>query len=137
VADLERVGTIIVNAAFQLHRSLGPGLTESVYHTVFSRDLVRRGLYVESKKPISFEYEGLIFENAFVPDLIVERCIIIEVKSTPELLPIHSKQILTYLRLMDLRLGYVVNFGVPMFKGAIRRMVNEYYGSFAGLQLES
>jgi GxxExxY protein len=107
-------------------------MTESVYHTVFSRDLIRRGLYVESKKPISFEYEGLTFENAFVPDLIVERGIIVEVKSTPQLLPIHSKQLLTYLRLMDLRLGYVVNFGVPMFKGAIRRVVNEYYGSFVG-----
>ena len=105
---------------------------ESVYHTVYSRDLSRRGLFVESKKPISFDYDGLWFEDAFVPDLIVERCIVIEVKSSPQILPIHYMQLLTYLRLMDLRLGYVVNFGVPSFKGAVRRVVNEMYGSFSG-----
>jgi iron complex transport system substrate-binding protein len=130
VADLEQIGSIIVDAAFQLHGKLGPGLVESVYHTVYSRDLSRRGLFVESKRPISFDYDGLWFEDAFVPDLIVERCIVIEVKSSPQILPIHYMQLLTYLRLMDLRLGYVVNFGVPLFKGAVRRVVNEMYGSF-------
>jgi GxxExxY protein len=87
--ELDRIG-IIVDASFHIHRKLGPGLFESVYHTILARDLARRGLFVESKKYISFEYDGLWFENAFQPDLIIERKVIVEVKSVAALAPIHE-----------------------------------------------
>jgi iron complex transport system substrate-binding protein len=121
--ELNTISGIIVDAGFHIHRKLGPGLFESVYHTVLAHDLARRGLFVESKKYISFEYEGMWFENAFQPDLIVERKVIVELKSVIALGPIHEKQLLTYLRILDLRLGLLINFQTPAFASGIKRVV--------------
>ena len=115
----------IVDAAIRIHRALGPGLLESVYEIVLARDLVRRGYFVERQKPVSFNFEGLWFEDAFRANLVVERAVVIEVKSVVTLAPVHAKQLLTYLRLLDHRLGLLLNFGAPAMKDGITRVVNK------------
>lgn len=121
---IEAVGSAIVDAAVQLHRKLGPGLLESVYHSILARDLAKRGFSVENKKFISFDYEGLWFENAFCADIVVERQVIIEVKSVRTLSIVHQMQLLTYLRLTGCKLGFLLNFGAPTMKEGIKRVVN-------------
>lgn len=121
--DIDKIAGIIVDTGFQIHKKLGPGLVEKVYHTVMSRDLVRRNLFVESKKPISFDYEGMWFENAFTPDLIVERQIVVELKCVMELKPVHYMQLLTYMRLLQCPLGFLMNFKSGLFKDGVKRMV--------------
>ena len=119
-----RLGSIIVDTAFRISSKLGPGLMESVYETVFARDLARRGLQVERQHPISFDFEGLWFEHACRIDLWVERAVIIEIKSASQFRPGDYKQVLTYLRLTDCRLGYLINFGAPTIKEGIRRIIS-------------
>lgn len=114
----------IVDAAYKLHAGLGPGLLESVYEVVLSRDLERRGLRIERQKSLSFEYDGLRFNDAFRIDLLVESSVVVEIKSVERLSPVHPKQLLTYLRLMKLRVGLLINFGAPIIKEGIHRVVN-------------
>lgn len=114
----------IVDSAFKLHSGLGPGLLESVYEAVLSRDLQRRGLLVERQKPISFAYDGLHFSDGLRVDLLVEAQVVVEIKSVERLAPVHPKQLLTYLRLMNLQIGLLINFGAPMFKDGLKRIVN-------------
>jgi iron complex transport system substrate-binding protein len=121
---LEPVTAEIVDAAYKLHVGLGPGLLESVYQAVLSRDLERRGLRVEQQKVISFEYDGMLFKDAFRLDLLVESQVIVEIKSVEAIVPVHGKQLLTYLRLLDLRVGLLINFGAPRLKEGVRRIVN-------------
>lgn len=126
--DLERVVSVIIDSAIQVHRELGPGLLERVYLTVLAHVLRRRGLVVEKRKKVSFEYDGLVFHGALEIDLLVEGQIVVELKSVERLAPVHFKQVLTYLRLMDLRLGLLINFGGATLKdGGIRRIVNGYH----------
>ena len=99
---------------------------ESVYHRVLCRDLQRSGLFVESKKLISFEFEGIWFDGGFEADLVVERCLVVEVKSVKQILPIFEKQLLTYLRLLDYRVGLLINFNTVHLRDGIKRMVNNY-----------
>jgi GxxExxY protein len=122
--DIERIAEIVVDSGFQIHKKIGPGLIEKVYHAILVRDLSRRGLFVESKKPVSFDYEGLWFDDAFTPDIIVERQIVIEVKAVVDFRAAHFMQLLTYLRVMDLRLGFLINFHAPWFKSGVKRVVN-------------
>ncbi len=103
---------------------LGPGLLESVYEVVLAHELEKRGLKVERQKPVPIEFEGIRFDEGFRADLIVEECIVVELKSVEQLSPVHSKQLLTYLRLLDYRLGLLINFGAPVIKEGIRRVVN-------------
>jgi iron complex transport system substrate-binding protein len=124
--DLDRITGDIVNAAIHIHSRLGPGLLESVYETIIARDLSRKGWFVETQKAICFDYEGLWFDNVFRADLIVEHAVVVEVKSLPALLPVHEKQLLTYLRVLDYRVGLLLNFGVAMMRDGIKRMVNGY-----------
>ena len=114
----------IVDAAFMLHTGLGPGLLESVYETVLARELLRRGLQVERQKPVSFHYDGLDFNDGFRVDLMVESRVIVEIKSVERLAPVHSKQLLTYLRLLNLPVGLLINFGAPTLKDGLHRIVN-------------
>ncbi|CAN5777853.1 GxxExxY protein [soil metagenome] len=123
-ARLNFVSGQIVDAAVKIHSRVGPGLVESVYETILCRDLVRRGLCVERQKPISFEYDGMWFENVGRADIIVEDAVIVEVKSAVAVAAIHQKQLLTYLRLLDHRLGLVLNFGAPLMKDGIHRIAN-------------
>ena len=114
----------IVDAAFKLHTSLGPGLLESVYETVLARALQRRGLQVERQKSVSFHYDGLDFNDGFRVDLMIESRVIVEIKSVEKLAPVHSKQMLTYLRLLNLPVGLLINFGAPTLKDGLHRIVN-------------
>ena len=124
LTDPNAIAAIIVDAVYRISVKLGPGLTEKVYETVLARDLTRRGLHVERQKKFSFDFEGLWFDNALQVDLIVNGCVIVEIKSVKELNPSHFKQLLTYLRLLDLRLGLLINFGAPTMKAGIKRVVN-------------
>jgi GxxExxY protein len=116
--------TTILAAAFRVHSRLGPGLLESVYQRVLAYELVKDGLSVEVQKWIPIDYDELHFEEGYRADLIVENKVLLELKSVEALLPVHAKQVLTYLRLAKLRLGYLVNFGEPHLKTGIKRLVN-------------
>ena len=122
------IGTQVVDAALGIHRALGPGLLETVYEIVLAGDLRRRGFTVEQQVPIPISYNGIHFTQGFRADLLVGGNVIIELKSTEHLHNSHKKQLLTYLRLSGKKLGYVLNFGVPMFKDGISRTVNELAG---------
>lgn len=118
------IATSIVDAAFLVHTRLGPGLLESVYEVVFGYELTKRGLYVVHQRPMPVIYEDVRMKVGFRPDLIVEGKVIVEVKSLEVLAPVHKKQLLTYLRLSDKRLGLLINFGGALIKDGIRRVVN-------------
>jgi GxxExxY protein len=118
------VAKIVVDAAFHVHTTLGPGLLESVYEVVLAYELAQRGLHAERQVPISFKYGSITFDEGFRADLIVEKKVIVEVKSVEQTAPVHKKQLLTYLRLADMRLGLLINFGEQYIKDGISRVVN-------------
>jgi GxxExxY protein len=118
------IGTIIVDTAIELHRNLGPGLLESVYEIVFAHELTARGLTVERQVPIPITYNEMKFDEAFRADLLVADKVIIELKSVELLNNAHRKQLQTYLRLTNLKLGYLLNFGAALMKDGIVRAVN-------------
>ncbi|HEX8691609.1 MAG TPA: GxxExxY protein [Longimicrobium sp.] len=114
----------IVDAAYDLHTRLGPGLLESVYEALLARALERRGLQVERQKPVSFEFDGMRFEEGFRADLLVDGRVLVELKSIEKLAPVHAKQVLTYLRLLDLPVGLLINFGAAKLQEGLRRISN-------------
>ena len=114
----------VVDAAVKVHTRLGPGLLESVYEAVLARELERRGLRVERQVPIPIEYEGLKFDEGFRADIIVEGKVILELKSVEQLAKVHYKQLSTYLKLADKRLGLLLNFGADLMKEGIKRIAN-------------
>lgn len=114
---------LIVDSAFQIHTKLGPGLFESVYEITMAHELQRRGCRIVRQRVIPVFYEGVKLDLGF-RDVIVDRKVIIEVKSVEALAPVHAKQLRTYLRLMDLRLGLLINFNVDLIKNGIKRVVN-------------
>jgi GxxExxY protein len=114
----------IVDAAFHVHKNLGPGLLESVYEAILARELAKRGLRVARQHPVPIVYDGLKFDEGFRADLIVNDQVIVELKSVEQLAPVHKKQLLTYLRLADKRLGLLINFGAATIKDGIHRVVN-------------
>ena len=114
----------IVDAAFKIHQALGPGLLESVYEVTLAYELRKRGLNVERQAPVQLKYEELVFEEGYRLDLIVEDKVIVEVKSIEEILPIHKKQLLTYLRLKNKRLGLLINFNENLIRDGITRIAN-------------
>jgi len=118
------IAASIVDTAFHIHRDLGPGLFESVYETVLAYELEKRGHVIERQKSIPLKWEGRIFEEGFRADLIVENLVIVELKSIETVSPVHKKQLLTYLRLANKRLGLLVNFGSALIKDGIYRVVN-------------
>ena len=122
--DENAVAREIVDAAYQIHKKLGPGLLESVYETVLTFELERRGLYVNRQVPVAIVYEDISFNEGFRADLIVEDKVIVELKSVEKVAPVHKKQLLTYLRLGDKRLGLLINFSAALIKEGISRVVN-------------
>jgi iron complex transport system substrate-binding protein len=122
--DINNITGAVVDSAVRIHSALGPGLLESVYENILARDLRRSGLHVERQKSFSFEFDGMRFENAFRPDLVVEGAVIAEVKSLPTMSPVFEKQLFTYLKLLDFRIGLLLNFGAPLLKHGIRRIAN-------------
>ncbi len=122
--ELDEITGEIVDAALGIHRGLGPGLLESVYEVVLARELERRGLGVERQKPVTFEYEGMFFDEGFRVDLFVEGRVVVELKSVERLAPVHSKQLLTYLRLLDMPVGLLISFGAATLREGLHRVVN-------------
>lgn len=122
--DKEEIASILVDCAFRLHRDLGPGLLETVYEVVLAKMLRDQGLMIERQKPIPIEYAGFAFDEGFRADLIIEGIVLVELKSVENLAPVHFKQTLTYLRLLSLPLGLLINFGSATFKEGCKRIVN-------------
>lgn len=118
------IATQIVDAAYKIHTTLGPGLLESVYEAVMAEELNRRGLRVVRQQAIPVVYERVRLEIGFRADLIVEGCVIVEIKSVETLAPVHKKQLLTYLRLAEKRLGLLINLDAELIKDGIARVVN-------------
>jgi len=113
-----------VDCAYRMHVEIGPGLLESVYEAVLEKLLLEKGLKVTRQQPIPIEVMGLTINEGFRADLIVECLLLVELKSVEKLAPVHSKQVLTYLRLLNLPLGLLLNFGAATFKEGCKRIVN-------------
>ncbi len=118
------IAKIAVDVAYELHNSLGPGLLESVYQELYAYKLRERGLSIETEVEMPVIFEGKTFSFNFRMDIRIENKVIIELKSVETLLPVHKKQLLTYLRLSNLRLGLLINFGSAFIKDGIKRVVN-------------
>jgi GxxExxY protein len=118
------IGSIIVDSAVELHRNLGPGLLETVYEVTLARSLERRGLAVRRQVGVDIKYQGEVFSEGFRADLIVGDLVIVELKSIERVTPAHKKQLLTYLRLSGLKLGYLLNFGEALMRDGITRTIN-------------
>jgi GxxExxY protein len=125
--QLERLAAIVVDCGLQVHRELGPGLLESVYEVVMFESLRQRGVAVERQVPIQIHYNGRTFDNGFRADLLIEGQLLIELKSTERHAAVHAKQLLTYLRLSGLSLGFLMNFGMSTFKEGVHRLGNDYF----------
>ena len=121
---INEISGIIVDAAFKIHTTLGPGLLETVYEAVLEKELTMRGLRVRRQVPVAIRYADLTFDEGFRADLIVEECVVVELKSVEQLHPVHAKQVLTYCRLLDFRLGLLINFGAALMKDGIKRIAN-------------
>ena len=124
MGDIEEVVAIAVDCGFHLHKDLGPGVLESVYEALLAERLRRRGLLVERQRPLPIVFDGIALPEGFRVDLLVDGQLIIEVKSVERLAPLHSKQLLTYLRLANQPVGLLMNFGAETFKEGLRRIVN-------------
>nr|AGS51672.1 hypothetical protein [uncultured bacterium contig00026] len=118
------IGAIVVDTAVYIHKNLGPGLLESVYETILTKLLTKKGLHVQRQVSIPIEFEGELFDEGFRADLFIEGKVIIELKSVEKIIPAHTKQLLTYLRLTNTKLGFVLNFGAELMKEGINRVVN-------------
>jgi GxxExxY protein len=129
---LDDITGAVIDEAMKIHRELGPGLLESVYEIILARQLERRGFRVARQRPVPIEYDGLIFEQGFRADLVVEARVVVEIKSVEHLAPVHPKQLLTYLRLMRLEVGLLINFGNATLKEGLHRVVNGLSPSGSG-----
>ena len=126
-SDFEILGKEIVEAAYAVHKELGPGLLESVYEYCMLEELREKELYVENQVVLPLMYKGKDTGKTFMVDLLVENEIILELKAVEKILPVHEVQLLTYMRLADKRLGFLINFNVPLIKEGIKRKVNRYF----------
>jgi GxxExxY protein len=120
-----KIAKLVVDAAYHVHTKLGPGLLESVYELVLAHEIEKRGLAIERQVSIPVQYDGLVFDEGFRADMVVEDSVILELKSVESVAPVHKKQLLTYLRLADKKLGLLLNFGAPLIKKGIFRIVNK------------
>ncbi|HAH08667.1 MAG TPA: GxxExxY protein [Alphaproteobacteria bacterium] len=124
--EIEDIIREAIDCGFRIHRAVGPGLFESVYETLLADCLERRGLTARRQVGVPFEFEGRTFPEAFRADLLVEHRLLIEVKSVERQVPVHAKQLLTYLRVARFPLGLLMNFGLPTFKEGVQRIANNY-----------
>jgi GxxExxY protein len=124
--DIERLATIFIDCGLKVHIELGPGLLESAYEAVLAHRLTKMGLLVERQKSIRIHFDGLALPDAFRADLLIENMLLLELKSLEKLAVIHNMQLLTYLRLMNLPLGLLLNVGGESFKQGIKRIVNNH-----------
>lgn len=122
--EVERIGKDVLDVAFAIHTRFGSGLLEKAYRVIMAGELRRLGREVEEEKTCGFVYNGIQYQNMFRVDLLVGGSVVVELKSVPRMEPVFAKQCLTYLRLLDKRLGFVINFGMPSLKDGIVRLVN-------------
>jgi len=122
--NINEVSGVIIDAAVKIHMALGPGLLETVYEAILEKELLRRGLRVRRQVIVPIQFEDMHFDEGFRADLIVEDCIVVELKSIEQFHPVHAKQVLTYCKLLDYRLGLLINFGAPLLKDGIKRIAN-------------
>lgn len=120
--DINKVTERIIGAAIEVHRHIGPGLLESAYQACLAKEMSLLGLTFEQEKPLPLEYKGLMLDCGYRLDFLVEKSVIVELKSVDMLLPIHEAQLLTYLRLSKCKIGLLLNFNVPVLKQGIKRM---------------
>jgi GxxExxY protein len=119
----EIVGKAIVNAAFKVHKSLGPGLLEKVYEVCFCHELKKFGMNYQRQVEIPIVYDNITFEEGLRLDVLVEELVVVELKAVDEMNPVYQAQILSYLKLTGKRLGYLINFNVPLIKDGIKRLI--------------
>ena len=124
--EIDRLARIVVDTSFHIHADLGPGMLETAYELILFEKLVERGLSVERQLPVDIDYQGIRVAGAFKLDLLVESKLVVELKAIESLLPVHGRQVLTYLKLMNLPLGLLINFGAPTIKQGIRRVANNH-----------
>ena len=123
VPEVEKVGKAVLDAAFKVHTALGPGLLESVYETTMAYEIRKSGLNVATQVGVPILYDGQKLESGFRLDMLVEKCVIVELKSVETMNPVYEAQIMTYLRLSNVRLGFLINFNVKHLKDGIKRFV--------------
>ena len=121
--EVERIGKAVLDAAFKVHTALGPGLLESVYETTLAYEVRKGGLLVDTQISIPIVYDNIKLESGLRLDMLVEKCVIVELKSVEKMNPVYEAQLMTYLRLSNVRLGFLINFNVPHLKDGIKRMV--------------
>ncbi len=121
--EVERVATAVVDAAFRIHTRLGPGLLESAYRAVMIYELRKRGFEAEYEVPVPVIYDDVKLDVGYRLDLLVNRCVVIEVKAVEKLIPVHEAQLLTYLKLTGVRLGFRINFNTKLIKDGLKRIV--------------
>ena|ERR1700690_258198 len=121
--QVERVGKAVLDAAFKVHTALGPGLLESVYETVLAYEIRKSNLHVATQVSVPIIYDGTTLEPGLRLDLLVEKCVIVELKSVESMNPVYEAQLMTYLRLSGVRLGFLINFNAPHLKDGIKRFV--------------
>jgi GxxExxY protein len=122
--ELEAIAKIIVDAIIQVHRTLGPGLMESTYQKCLEHELRKRGIIVHCEVTLPVNYDGIKIESGYRIDMLVENAIIIENKMVESILPVHKAQLLTYLKLSNCKIGFLLNWNVALMKNGITRMVN-------------
>lgn len=118
------IAKVVVDAAFKIHSKVGPGLLESAYQAFLVHELTKRGISVESETPMPAQFDGIKVDIGYRADLLVEKLVLVELKSVEKVMDIHKKQLLTYLKISDLRLGLLINFNVPLIKDGITRIAN-------------
>lgn len=124
--EIENIATEVVDAGFKVHKALGPGLLESAYQKCLVYELISRGLEIEVEKPVPVTYNEINIDCGYRLDIVVENQIILELKAVEELSSLHFAQILTHMKLSDIRLGFLMNFNVRLFKSGIKRVVHNY-----------
>lgn len=120
--EVERIAKIVVDCAYKVHKSLGPGLLEKVYEVCFCHELDKAGLSFEQQSKVPITYDGIEFDEGFRLDVFVEDLIICELKSVTEMHPVFTAQILSHMKLMNVELGFLINFNVPLIKNGIKRL---------------
>ncbi len=122
--DVEAMATIAVDAAFAVHKELGPGLLESAFEACFAHELDLRGVKYQRQLPVPLNYKGKVIEVGFRADVLIEQKLLIELKAVDELIPVHKAQVITYLKILRLPLGLLINFNVVLIKDGIHRIPN-------------
>jgi GxxExxY protein len=127
LVDIEVLAKTAVDCGLQIHKEVGPGLLETAYERILFQLLIDQGLNVRRQVDVPITFKGIVIENAFRADLLIENQLLIELKSVEANAPVHAKQVLTYLHFLNLPLGLLMNFGLPTFKEGVRRVANGYF----------